>query len=196
MNLATLEVSPIEARQALVHYRRSLKERSNAEYDAICKGYQRVLKGQRLIELSKVIAAGGVDSKHRPRLAVMRADQKMCYVQVSWNGSLSFSNSILHCYRVSTTHLTFRAGTVPPLPNRPNRGWASAVAAKSVIPLVPPQYRPKGNLSRYHILWEATWEDVPVDPALIQHLGGDLWAVLAVWDLTPLERAVLAGRQR
>jgi len=32
----------------------------------------------------------------------------------------------------------------------------------------------------------------PRDPALIRHIRGDLWAVLAVWDLTELERAVLA----
>ena len=29
---------------------------------------------------------------------------------------------------------------------------------------------------------------------LLRHLSGQLYAVLAVWDLTELERAVLAGR--
>lgn len=45
------------------------------------------------------------------------------------------------------------------------------------------------------ILWEAEWQAVPPkDPALLRHLGGDLYAVVAVWDLTELERAVLGGR--
>lgn len=39
------------------------------------------------------------------------------------------------------------------------------------------------------------WQPVPpTDPLLLRHLHGDLYAVLAAWDLTPLERAVLAGR--
>lgn len=68
----------------------------------------------------------------------------------------------------------------------------------AIVPTIPPRLRPPHNLSGYHILWEAEWgqEDVlpPGDPALLRHLGGDLYAVLAVWDLTPLERSVLAGR--
>jgi hypothetical protein len=36
----------------------------------------------------------------------------------------------------------------------------------------------------------------PEDPALLKHIGGDLYAVLAVWNLTELERAVLSGRGR
>lgn len=35
----------------------------------------------------------------------------------------------------------------------------------------------------------------PGDPALLKHMGGDLYAILAVWDLSPLERAVLAGKR-
>lgn len=34
---------------------------------------------------------------------------------------------------------------------------------------------------------------IAADPALLKHIGGDLWAVVAVWNLTDLEMAVLAG---
>ena len=48
----------------------------------------------------------------------------------------------------------------------------------------------------FHILWEVEqWDPTPpVDPALVRHIRGDLWAVIAMWDLTELERAVLAAR--
>lgn len=63
------------------------------------------------------------------------------------------------------------------------------------MPTIPPKLRPKrGQLGLYHLLFEAEWgldPDPPVDPALVRHLGGDLYAVLAVWDLTDVERAVL-----
>ena len=45
-----------------------------------------------------------------------------------------------------------------------------------------------------HLLWEPRWERrprPPGDPALLKHLAGPLYAVLATWDLTPVEQAVL-----
>jgi hypothetical protein len=69
--------------------------------------------------------------------------------------------------------------------------------ASTVVPLVPPRFRPRRpRLARCHVLWEVEeWSPVPpVDPALLRHIRGDLWAVLATWDLSPLERAVLGGR--
>lgn len=40
------------------------------------------------------------------------------------------------------------------------------------------------------------WKLPPGDPLLLKHLAGTLYAVLAVWDLTELERAVFGGRMR
>lgn len=42
--------------------------------------------------------------------------------------------------------------------------------------------------------WQRTPQPPGTDPALLKHVGGDLWAVLATWDLTPLEAAVLGQR--
>jgi hypothetical protein len=64
------------------------------------------------------------------------------------------------------------------------------------VPPIPPRFRP-GQPDRYHILWEAEWAKVPPrDPALLRALGDGLYVVLAVWDLTELERAVLGIRTR
>jgi hypothetical protein len=64
-----------------------------------------------------------------------------------------------------------------------------------MVPTVPPPLRPSRHLDDYYTLWDANWKLVPPeDPALLQHVGGDLYAVVAVWDLTPLERAVLSNR--
>lgn len=68
---------------------------------------------------------------------------------------------------------------------------------RAIVPTIPPALRPAHALRNYHVLWEAEWAQgaaiAPGDPALLKHVGGDLWALLAVWDLSPLERAVLAG---
>ncbi len=63
-----------------------------------------------------------------------------------------------------------------------------------MVPLIPPALRPSTDFRNFHILWEAEWQRVaPKDPALLKHVGGHLYAVLATWDLTELERAVLGG---
>jgi hypothetical protein len=67
----------------------------------------------------------------------------------------------------------------------------------TVVPLIPPRHRPrKHRLHLFHVLWEVeAWNLAPpFDPALVRHLRGDAWSVIATWDLTSLERAVLSGR--
>jgi len=76
-------------------------------------------------------------------------------------------------------------------------GWQkrNEARARALVPMIPPKFRPTAKLSNYHIMFEAVWKPVPpVDPFLLKHLGGTLYVVLAQWDLTPLEQAVLAGR--
>jgi hypothetical protein len=64
------------------------------------------------------------------------------------------------------------------------------------VPSVPLTLKPKRGLASYFILWEANWEPEPArDPYLLRRLGrGDLWLVLAHWELTEVERAALSTR--
>ena len=61
---------------------------------------------------------------------------------------------------------------------------------------MPVDIRPKRGIENYHVLFEAIWQPVPpVDPMLVRRLGeADLWVVVAAWDLTEVERTVLASR--
>ncbi len=71
------------------------------------------------------------------------------------------------------------------------------VEAYALTPSIPPEFRPKTHLKNYHLLWEAEWHTrkqaarPPRDPALLKFLGGDLWAIVGIWDLSELERSVL-----
>jgi hypothetical protein len=71
---------------------------------------------------------------------------------------------------------------------------------RAMVPHVPPALRPIHSLDGYATLFEVEeWAPdptAPADPALLKHIGGDLYAVLAVWDLSELERSVLNGRTR
>jgi hypothetical protein len=201
MELATLEVSQEEARKALTAYRRSVKDRQEAEVQAIMRGYRAIAKGTKLIRLSEVLAAGGSvnwhsgDRKWRmPNLAVMRASEKWAWCSgIDRDGSVSFVGEQNLSWRNRRRRVALPSGTFPRDDERPRR--SSFDALRAMVPLVPPPLRPAHDLGNYHILWEAEWRSVPPrDPALLKRLSGDLYAVIAVWDLTELERAVLAGR--
>lgn len=206
MQLAELGISPAEARAKLDEYAAQVAADRTAEDAAIAMGYRAAARGLPLISLRETLAMGGFDAKGLPNLAVCRAATAApdggivmaaeCYVRWDgWNGvHLIYADSDdwnasrgalvgKHAVRVQVSD--------PPDPRgRSYRG-------RTMVPLIPPQHRPKPRrLKHCHILWEVDeWELVPPrDPALLRHVRGDLWAVLAVWNLTDLERHVLSQR--
>ncbi len=64
------------------------------------------------------------------------------------------------------------------------------------LPFIPPAYRPPLRIENYHLLWEAEWRKGAGpqrrDPILLRRVSGDLFAVVAAWDLTDVEKLVLA----
>jgi hypothetical protein len=79
-------------------------------------------------------------------------------------------------------------------------GSWSGEAWCAMVPIVPPKHRPARGFASCQVLFEAedwAWSrdpDAAVDPALLRHVGGDIYAVLATWELTELELLVLSGR--
>lgn len=204
MDLATITMDRAEARQAFLDYRRAVRDRHNEEDAQIMRGYRELSKGRRLIHLSQTFAAGGTvervrrnETVHLPALAVARADLAEVYVRADgYSDAITFLPSVE--YRGRRDRITVRGV-------RPEgcRSWVSCApgwgAWRAMVPPVPPALRPSHHLRNYHILWEAEWAfntppRPPGDPALLKRIAGDLFVVLAVWDLTPLEKAVLSAR--
>lgn len=199
MELNTITMPRAEARAAFLSYRRAVKARHDREDEQIMRGYRSLAQGKRVINLLEVVAAGGEDAAHRPKLAIIRADSKLCFMRRRGDGRVTFATDQSAAQgwggRVRRDkRIELPADTLARVP-----GWKDyeSVDAQAIVPNIPPALRPVHALSGYHILFEAEWRPVaPRDPALLKHLGGDLWAVLAVWNLTDLERAVLSARAR
>lgn len=197
MEMPVLEISQDDARMHLAEYEKQLTNERTVEDDAIRAGYRAIARGLPVISLPDVIAAGGFfDADGRkdnglPRLAVARADQKRCWVSQRRDHIIYADAPIARNMGALVGRHTVRVDTPCP---RQVTYWGEF---RTLVPTIPPQHRPKRTrLHRFHILWEVEqWDMIPpVDPALIQHIRGDLWAVHATWDLTALEQSVLTSR--
>lgn len=199
MNLATITMPRREAEEKLRAYRRALHRRADAEYSAAAKGYAALANGRALLNLEDVVANAPVDAVGRPRLAVCRADRRQ--VRLHWERGSS------RALFTADTKGWWRDGRWPLLETRCPMGrpcpGTSALTGFALVPMVPADHRPSGPLRNFHVLWEVeAWADRPFgaqpdrDPYLLQHLEGALYIVVAAWDLTDLERAIMAGRAR
>lgn len=184
MNVESLRVTPEAASVALAEYKshRSTYDKRDWEIERI---YRHIARGKTVISVNDAIVRGGVDGLGRPRLAIMRADQKQCQCLLFDSKQVTFTNE--YSSRAREWHFEV------PWPNRPpSRQYRLAAQ----LPRIPPQHRPGKELRKYHILWEADWSDIPRDPYLLRRIGLDAWIVLAAWDLTDVEVSVLRAHGR
>lgn len=200
MDLQTITMPEADARKAVANYRRALRdgkhEQLRREDEAILRGYREIARGRKIISLPQAIRAGGENARLLPKLAIARADEERVHVRRYQDGRLSFAGDFLHPPRSLVTLPERTLSSVGR--ERWHRGnrWG-ALEAEAIVPTIPPELRPNAALERYWILFEAEWRNVaPKDPALLRPLGGGLYAVVATWDLTDLERLVLGMTRR
>jgi hypothetical protein len=201
METEKITISREEAHDLFLKYKAHQHYSTPVDLD-IQRAYDAVAKGKVLIRAIASIAAAGLGDDGLPKLAICRAatDQgkliEQCSLYLKSDGGARFSTTPWTQDRNWRTYVDIPAGSFPATDKR-FRHWVAQV------PLVPVHLRPqprKGNplgaLANYHVLWEAEWTRVvPRDPMLLRQVGrGDLWIVCAAWDLTEVERAVLAGR--
>jgi len=184
---------------------RSVKSRLEREDEELMKAYQEMSLGARLINVSSVMLKAGIfeDSK-LPKLALARADWKDCFFTAGPNDNACFFHENTDWRRLKSQTINMPRAAFPAevwnTQWRFERRQAGNTAilsypVKAIVPSIPVHLRPAGDLGEYHILWEAVWtKSPPVDPLLLKQVGEHTYAVLAQWDLTPIERSILTGR--
>lgn len=194
MNVPTIAMQPEAAQAKLEAYRLQLRRRADAEYEAAALGYEALAEGTPLINLSDAFAAAGLDESGYPRLAIARADRQQVIVSIN-RDRLTFSTARRPRWQYS-------GSLVISVPYDNSKAWNTLFDRYALVPMVPADVRPSGNLRDLFILWEVEqWASRPIvavpdyDPYLLRHIVGDLYAVVAEWDLTPLERAIMTGRR-
>lgn len=164
--------------------------------DEIRRAYQLLAQGRLIIRALDSIAKAGVGDDGWPKLAIGRADHPKCMCRIRGDGSAIMNSESRHTWSrrsnaAPSKWFDFPAGTFAQSKQR--GGWKDGEA---LTPPVPLHVRPKRGLANYHILWEAEWTPLPPrDPFLLRRIGkGDMWLVVAMWDLTEVERIALAAR--
>lgn len=145
-------------------------------------------EGRTLVDISEVIARGGASSKYSvvkvPALTLAPPFAKEVTMRIWHDGEMVL--------RAGRWKLRLEAGFTF------DRKEAISHTGKATVPGMPPEIR-KVARKDHLMLWEPEWRKVnsqipkpPRDPALLERLNGNLYVVVATWDLSPLEAAALA----
>jgi hypothetical protein len=196
----------VDRKEALTLYR---KYKEHQAYSGpidweIQRTYQLLAQGKVVIKAIESVRLGGLNEKGLPKLALGPATAAASHIRRNADGSMvmspddNFWSSRLEKRRLrfAAEAFVFPRETFPAYEHDGKRYRRGQDEHRAMTPIVPIHLRPKRGLENYHILWEAEWERVvPKDPYLLRRIGkGDLWLVVAHWDLTEVERAALATR--
>lgn len=186
MNVETILVPPQYAQQKLTEYRSLTARQRTVEDDALERMYAMLRKGGKVLDAAAAIRSAGLGEDHLPKLAIVRSDWAFVSCVTSTN-SLVFQGAKDRSDIWGNRSAEF----VVPM-GRPIE-WRRR--ACSPVPHIPADIRPKDALRNYYTLFEVEkWEQYPLDPILLKRIPKTtLFVVVAEWDLTPLEAAILAG---
>jgi hypothetical protein len=208
MNVTTIEMDRDEALAKVAAWMQEKHADQAVVREQCIKGYEALAEGKRLIQLDAAIRGGGFYPAGHPKLAVARADRREVFMR--WSAGrqeIRFDTRQGTPYsprgNPGTLVRTINAQRTSDIWHVVNgeRKWLRDIDGFAQVPLLPADCRPQtGQLRDWFILWEVErWYSTPDrvepdrDPMLLEHVAGQLYAVLAEWDLTELERAVMAG---
>ena len=187
-----ITVTKSEARAKYREYRAAAERQPLPYLKELKDAYNQLRRGHGVIDVFKAFRnCGTTEDGLGPKLAIYPATETKCWFQRERLGGGKFCWS-----RASRNHkniIELAAGTFPE--------WTSTdywTMVSCPVPIVPPHLLPRAELSNFHILWEVEkWNlEAPRDPLLLRRISTNLFAIVARWDLTELERAVIAGRIR
>jgi hypothetical protein len=188
MNVSTISVPRETAIQKINDIEGLKKSQRTDEDDALLSVFKAVRKHDaRIINIVDAFRQTGLNEQGQPRLAIAQGDwtDVHCSNKSHYRGyySTAFSSRSVWRYVAGDIFLPKDALNIK-----------SSLGLKSAVPHIPTNIRPKFKLSNYHILFEVkNWEEYPVDPFLLKRVTGNLFIVLAEWELTELEASLLGS---
>lgn len=200
MDVQKIVVDPDEVRRLHQDYKSQVKFETDVDRE-IRQIYAALNKGKVIIMGAASIVAAGVKEDGLPKLAMAKANVRQAFLHIEGHYDRPNSHPD-RMVRMSHTRNGAQGRT-----RHERMGWLQsawpglrqsqyASDFTAPMPLIPGHLRPKVALDAYHVMWEAEWSRiVPKDPYLLRRIGkSDMFLVVAHWDLTEIERAVLQSR--
>ncbi len=206
MQFHAITVEDKEAAKAARDAYMEAARRSRSAMDrALAQSYKAIAEGSCLVDIEATMRETPVHDNGLPKLAIVRADFKQVFLKLHHDGSgvMAGTQEFAEGYRVKTRAGTARIEFPEKTFERVNQEtgerypW-SWECHRAPVPLIPPQFRPADAYANYHILWEVeTWARVaPRDPLLLRKVTGQIYAIVAQWNLTELERLIMDASLR
>lgn len=181
MKVEKIVVDKTKARELYQEYKKHQHYSAPIDQE-IQRTYKVLAQGRTVIQAIKSIEVAGLGPDKMPLLAIAKATAKACFWRTHTGYGVFSSDE--RWTRAKSKQISAKIASVT----------SGHPEGRAIVPLVPIHLRPKRGLENYHILWEADWQAVPKDPYLLRRIGGDMWLVVAAWDLTEVERAAMANR--
>ena len=182
-----------KAAEETAAYRKLAQDRRTAEDEMLARCYRELDKGRTLLNVDDSIIDAGLNHQELPKLAIARAGHEFVFLNQA-HETFQFTTA---CDQYGRPEFRRRGGF-----HHYRIAWPELKSVwktwRSPVPMIPFQFRTPYKLTNYHVLWEVEeWNEAPQeDPFMLRHLIGPMFVVLAHWDLTPLESAVLQKRFR
>lgn len=210
MNVSTITVPAEEALTKLAQYKALNARQRTADDERIQSMYAAVSKGARVINIASAFRETGLNDLKQPKLAIARGDWREVFFHPGkWlreenDGTISATGRWSHDKGAGSFNdadefrWTAYRKTVSFEDTFPHDMATGTI--KATVPHIPPNIRPVTNLRNFHILFEVeNWVPVKAkakpsrDPFLLQRIQGDLFIVVAEWELTALEMSLLGA---
>jgi len=196
-NTPTIKIDKEKAKEIYKDYLEAVKTRKEKYLEDLKKVYYHLSKGGRILDIYEVFKTSGVNEEGEPKLGIIRADAKKCVFHKQSLGSGRFSENI-----------DWRDQEIPArfdvqLPSNTFPEWKGNKELEIIrrniqtkTPICPPHLLPNGKLDNYYILFEVEeWNEMmkAKDPFLLKRINANAFLILAEWDLTEVEQAVIRG---
>jgi len=199
MKVEQIQIPKEEAEKQYNEYKQVIQKHKNEYVKDLKRIYGHMRHGRAIIDINKAMKIGDLNKDGDPKLAICRADAKICYFQKLTDGRGVFRMSRWGNRKTETIWVRIKdTWNWQTKPNQWNGVEIVNRHLETPLPIIPAHILKtiNRNLRTYHILWEVEeWKPVPPrDPILLKRLTSNVFVVLVTWDLTPLERAVIQGR--
>jgi hypothetical protein len=177
--------------------------------------YAHMKHGGKVIDLWEGMKLAGLNKDGDPKLAICRADSprvqfyrkfRQAWINNNYVDAESDGGIFKSMHRQTNGHHTYFEDDVK-IPKGFFPVWSKDAQTnkfihrdvETITPIIPAKIlNPlrSHKIENYHILWEVDeWKPIPPrDPILLKRITPNMFLVLATWDLTELERAVIRGR--